>query len=99
MKQQKTQSSQLVLDKCLFLCILLILSAKCICLWPQLFYTSVSIESTLFHIRMATPACFLGQFAWKIVFQPFTEEVSVFATEVYFLYAAICWVLITYPVF
>ena len=38
MEQQKTQNSQLVLDKCLFLCILLILSAKCICLRPQLLY-------------------------------------------------------------
>jgi hypothetical protein len=27
MEQQKTQSSQLVLDKCLFICILLVLSA------------------------------------------------------------------------
>jgi len=26
----------------------------------------------LFDIRMATPASFLGPFAWKIVFQPFT---------------------------
>jgi hypothetical protein len=23
-------------------------------------------------MRMSTPACFLGPFAWKIVFQPFT---------------------------
>jgi hypothetical protein len=38
MEQQKTQNSQLVLDKCLFLCILLILSAKCIFLRPQLLY-------------------------------------------------------------
>jgi hypothetical protein len=36
MQQQKTQNSQLVLDKCLFLCILLILSVKCI--WPQHLY-------------------------------------------------------------
>jgi hypothetical protein len=38
MEQQKTQNRQLVLDKCLFLCILLILSAKCICLWLQILY-------------------------------------------------------------
>ena len=31
MEQQKTQNSQLVLDKCLFPCILLALSAKSIC--------------------------------------------------------------------
>jgi hypothetical protein len=29
-------------------------------------------KSILFNIRMATQACFLGPFAWKIVFQPFT---------------------------
>ena len=29
-------------------------------------------KSIKFNIRMATPACFLGSFAWKIVFQPFT---------------------------
>jgi hypothetical protein len=38
MEPQKTQNSQVVLDKCLFLCILLILSAKCIWLRPQLLY-------------------------------------------------------------
>ena len=38
MEQPKTQNSQLVLDRCLFLCILLILSAKCICLIPKLLY-------------------------------------------------------------
>ena len=32
-------------------------------------YKGVSgIESILFDVRMATPACFLGPFAWKIVF-------------------------------
>jgi hypothetical protein len=30
------------------------------------------LKVDLFDIRMAIPACFLGPFAWKIVFQPFT---------------------------
>ena len=55
-----------------------------------------------FDIRMATPACFFGPFAWKIVFQPFTlryvSVVCVFDTEVHFLYATKCWVLFMYPV-
>ena len=109
-------------------------------------------KSILFDIRIATPACVLGPFAWKIVFQPFIlvwlilcivlvvslwlilalsltiscyllllgvfvsfcsralvgrilmtasisiGVVSVFATEVHFLYVAKCWVLFTYPV-
>jgi hypothetical protein len=29
-------------------------------------------KSVLFAIGMATPACFLETFAWRIVFQPFT---------------------------
>ena len=29
-------------------------------------------KSILFDIRMAIPACFLGPFVWKIVFQLFT---------------------------
>jgi hypothetical protein len=69
MEQQKTQNSQLVLDKCLFLWILLILSAS---VYDPNFYISVSIESVLSDIWMGTPPCFLGPFVWKIVFQPFT---------------------------
>jgi hypothetical protein len=65
MEQQKIQNSQLVLDKCLFLCILLILRANWICLWPKI-YISVSIESIFFDIRIFTTACFLGSFAWKL---------------------------------
>ena len=30
-----------------------------------------SLKSTLLDIRMATPACFLGPFAWKTFSQPF----------------------------
>ena len=42
---------------------------------------------------MGTPACFLGLFAWKIVFQPSDSQVvSVFVTEVGFLYTAKFWV-------
>ena len=31
-----------------------------------------SLKSILLDIRMATPTCFLGPFAWKIFSQPFT---------------------------
>ena len=31
-----------------------------------------SLKSILLEIRMATPACFLGPFAWKTFSQPFT---------------------------
>jgi hypothetical protein len=37
--------------------------------------------------------CFLVLFAWKIVFRPFSEVVSVFSPEMGFLEAAKCWVL------
>jgi hypothetical protein len=36
------------------------------------FFDKFGLEMILFDIRMATPACFFGPFAWKIVFQPFT---------------------------
>jgi hypothetical protein len=40
---------------------------------------------------MATAACFFGPFAWKTCFPAFySEVVSVFVTEVGFLYAAKC---------
>jgi hypothetical protein len=48
---------------------------------------------------MATPAGFLGQFAWKICFPSFySEPISNFVNEVGFLYAGKCWVLFMYPV-
>ena len=31
-----------------------------------------SLKSVLLDIRMATPTCFLGPFAWKTLSQPFT---------------------------
>jgi hypothetical protein len=31
-----------------------------------------SLKSILLGVRIAAPACFLGTFAWKIFFQPFT---------------------------
>jgi hypothetical protein len=41
--------------------------------FPSLsFLITLICKSILFDIRMATPACFFGPFAWKIVFQPFT---------------------------
>ena len=43
---------------------------------------------------MATPAYFLGPFAWKVFFPTFDSEVvSVFVSEMSFLYAAECWIL------
>jgi hypothetical protein len=41
---------------------------------PYLFSYFFGLKSILFYIRMATPACFLGQFAWKNFFQPFTPK-------------------------
>jgi hypothetical protein len=61
------------------------------------FYISASFESILFGIKMATPACFLGPFAWKIP-TFYSEVVSAFVTELLFLFAAKCWVLFMYPV-
>jgi hypothetical protein len=41
--------------------------------YPSLsFLITFGWKSILFDIRMAIPACYLGPFAWKIVFQPFT---------------------------
>ena len=36
------------------------------------FLITLICMSILFDIRMTSPACFLGPFAWKIVLQPFT---------------------------
>jgi hypothetical protein len=77
--------------------ILLLMTNKC----PSLslyIYISLGCKLILFDIRMATPACFCRPFAWKIVFQPFTEVVSVFVPEVGFLYVAKCLVLFVRPV-
>ena len=68
--------------------------------FPSLsFLITFGWKSTLFDIRMATPACFLGPIAWNIFFPTFYSEiVSVFASEMHFLYAAKCWILFMYPV-
>ena len=48
--------------------ILLLMRMKC----PSLsFLITLGWRLILFDIRMATPACFLGPFAYKIVSQPF----------------------------
>ena len=41
--------------------------------WPSLsLLTDFSLKSIVLDIRIATPACFLGPFAWYIFSQPFT---------------------------
>jgi hypothetical protein len=56
--------------------------------------------SVLLDIRIVTPACFLGQFAWKTFFSAlYCEVVSGFVTNVCFLYAAKCWILLMQPVY
>ena len=45
-------------------------------------------KSILLDIRIATPACFLGPFDWKILFQPFTVSyMSIFSVEICSLFA------------
>ena len=45
-----------------------VMSKKC----PSLsFLITFGWKFTLFDIRIATPACFLGPFAWKFFSQPF----------------------------
>jgi hypothetical protein len=36
------------------------------------FLITLGWKLILFHIKMATVACFFGPFDWKIIFQPFT---------------------------
>ena len=64
------------------------------------FLITLGWKSILFDIRMATPACFLEPFAWKIVFHPFTlkQYLSVFVLGLDFLNATICWGMFTQPV-
>jgi hypothetical protein len=48
-----------------------LMSIKC----PSLsLLISVGLKSILSDIKMATLACFLGQFAWNIVTPPFTSR-------------------------
>jgi hypothetical protein len=99
MEQQKTQNSQWVLDKCLFLCILLILSDKCICLRPQLLYMCFYWVYFVQYLNSYS-SLFLGTICLEKCFTTFhSEVVSVFVTEVCFLYASKCWVLFIYPVY
>ena len=73
-----------------------VMSKKC----PSLsFLITFGWKFTLFDIRIATPACFLGPFAWKFFFPTFYSEiVSVFVSDMSFLYEAKCWILFMYPV-
>jgi hypothetical protein len=41
-------------------------------LFFSFFFDNFGLEVILFHIRVATPACFFGPFAREIVFEPFT---------------------------
>ena len=59
----------------------------------------ISLKFILLDIRIATPACFLGPFDWKIFFPTlYSEAMSVFEVEVCFLYAAEGWILFLYPI-
>jgi hypothetical protein len=49
--------------------VLSFMSMKCLSLS---FLITLGWWLILLDTRMATPACFFGTFAWKIVFQPFT---------------------------
>ena len=52
------------------------------------------LKPILLDIRVATPACFLDPFDWKISFSTlYSEVMSVFEVEVCFLYAAEEWIL------
>jgi hypothetical protein len=42
------------------------------CHFLSFFLITFGLKLNLFDIRMATPASFLGPFAWGKVFQPFT---------------------------
>ena len=47
---------------------------------------SFVLNSILSHIKMATPACFVGPFPWNIFFHHFyTEVMTIFDIKVYFL--------------
>ena len=56
------------------------------------------LNSVLLAIRMATPVCFLGLFAWKIFFLfLYSVVMFIFGVEVGFLYAAEEWILYLHP--
>ena len=61
--------------------------------------TGFSLKSVLLDIRIATPACFLGPFDWKIFSPTFYSEVmSIFEVEMCFLFSAEVWILFSYPI-
>ena len=54
--------------------------------WPFLsLLIDFSLKSILLDIRIATLACFLGPFDWKIFFQPFTLRYVYVRVKVCFL--------------
>ena len=61
-------------------------------------FTNFWLKVDLLDNTNATPACFLGPFAWKKIPAFYFEIKSVFVTEVSFLYSSKCWLLFTYPV-
>ena len=70
---------------------------ECVVLFP-IFLINFGWKSILSAIRMATPACFMGPFAWINFFPAFYfDVVTVFDTEVCFLYDAKCWVPFCIP--
>lgn len=56
----------------------------------------VSLKFVLLDIKIATLACFLDPFVWKISL--YSEAISVFEVEVFLLYAAIGGILFLYPI-
>ena len=68
-----------------------------VCPSPSLLI-NFGLRSILLGIKIATPACLLGTFAWKIFFPILYPEVmSIIDVEVCFLYAAEKWILFLHP--
>jgi hypothetical protein len=62
------------------------------------FWISFGWKLILLDIKMAIPVCFLRPFAWNLFQAYYSNVMSIFLTEVYFPYAAKCWVLFIYLV-
>ena len=60
-----------------------------------IFFENFGWNSFLLDTSIASPTCFLGPFFGFFSLDFYFEVLSVFVTEVYFLYAAKCWVLFT----
>jgi hypothetical protein len=61
-------------------------------------FLGLILKSILLAVRMDTPACFLGPFAWEIFFPYlYSEVMSVFDVDVCFLCAADRWILFSHP--